>query len=128
MYPKNCKQPIKENYLLNGKLEKTNEPYAIAKIAGIKMCESYNAQYNTNFKCLMPCNTYGIGDNYHQENGHLLPALLITADSCSPFPSRYKVLIGPIQIGFPPISAIESFNVRIKDLETVQICIFSCDG
>ena len=62
------------------------------------------------------------------KNEYLLPALLITADSCSPFPSRYKVLIGPIQIGFPPISAIESFNVRIKDLETVQICIFSCDG
>ena len=59
VYPVNCKRPIKENYLLNGILEPTNEPYAIAKIAGIKMCESYNAQYNTNYICLMPTNTFG---------------------------------------------------------------------
>ena len=64
MYPKLCKQPIKEEYLLNGKLEKTNEPYAVAKIAGIKMCESYNYQYKTNYKCLMPTNTFGPNDNY----------------------------------------------------------------
>ena len=59
IYPKLSKQPIKERYLLTGELEKTNEPYAVAKIAGIKMCESYNFQYKTNFKCLMPCNIYG---------------------------------------------------------------------
>ena len=76
VYPRNCKQPIKEEYLLNGKLEKTNEPYAIAKIAGIKMCESYNFQYNTNYKCLMPCNTYGPNDNYDLLTSHFYPALI----------------------------------------------------
>ena len=70
VYPKLCKQPIKESYLLNGVLEKTNEPYAIAKIAGIKMCESYNFQYKTNYKCLMPTNTFGPNDNYDSLNSH----------------------------------------------------------
>jgi GDP-L-fucose synthase len=76
IYPRNCKQPIKENYLLNGELEKTNESYAIAKIAGIKMCESYNFQYKTNYKCLMPCNLYGPNDNYNLQNSHFIPALI----------------------------------------------------
>ena len=62
IYPKFSKQPIKENYLLTGKLEETNDAYAIAKIAGIKMCESYNSQYKTNYKCLMPTNTFGLND------------------------------------------------------------------
>jgi len=77
IYPRNCKQPIKEEYLLTGKLEKTNEPYAIAKIAGVKLCDSYNYQYNTNYKCLMPANLYGPKDNYHLENSHFLPALIL---------------------------------------------------
>ena len=72
VYPKLCKQPIKEEYLLNGKLEETNEPYAVAKIAGIKMCESYNHQYKTNYKCLMPTNTFGPNDNYDPLNSHIL--------------------------------------------------------
>ena len=76
VYPKNCKQPIKEKYLLSGYLEKTNEPYAIAKIAGINLCSSYNFQYNLNYKCLMPCNAYGINDNYDQNSSHFLPALI----------------------------------------------------
>ena len=76
VYPRNCKQPIREEYLLNGELEKTNEPYAIAKIAGIKMCESYNLQYGTNYKCLMPCNTYGPNDNFDLETSHFYPALI----------------------------------------------------
>ena len=76
VYPKLCKQPIKENYLLNGVLEKTNEPYAIAKIAGIKMCESYNFQYGTNYKCLMPTNTFGPNDNYDSLNSHFFPSLI----------------------------------------------------
>ena len=76
VYPKKCKQPIKESYLLSGELEKTNESYAVAKIAGIKMCESYNYQYNTNFKCLMPCNTYGPNDNYNLLTSHFFPALI----------------------------------------------------
>ena len=76
VYPRNCKQPIKESYLLNGDLEKTNDAYAIAKIAGIKMCESYNIQYKTNYKCLMPTNTFGPNDNYNTLNSHFFPALI----------------------------------------------------
>ena len=76
IYPRICRQPIKEKYLLTGELEKSNEPYAIAKIAGIKMCESYNFQYKTNFKCLMPCNIYGPNDNYDLETSHFFPALI----------------------------------------------------
>ena len=77
IYPKNCSQPIKEEYLLTGQLEKTNEPYAIAKIAGIKMCESYNFQYKTNFKCLMPCNLFGINDNFDPMTSHFFPAIIM---------------------------------------------------
>ena len=76
IYPRNCMQPIKESYLLGGNLEKTNEAYAVAKIAGIKMCESYNFQYKTNYKCLMPCNLYGPNDNYNLETSHFFPALI----------------------------------------------------
>ena len=76
IYPRSSKQPIKESYLLTGELEKTNEPYAIAKIAGIKMCESFNIQYKTNYKCLMPCNLYGPNDNYDLKKSHFLPALI----------------------------------------------------
>ena len=76
VYPKFCNQPIKEDFLLNGKLEKTNEPYAIAKIAGIKMCESYNDQYKTNYKCLMPTNTFGPNDNYDLLNSHFFPSMI----------------------------------------------------
>jgi len=82
IYPKHCNQPIKEEYLLSGKLEKTNEPYAIAKIAGIKMCESYNFQYKTNYKCLMPTNTFGPGDNYDLESSHFFPALIKKIHDC----------------------------------------------
>lgn len=76
VYPKSAPQPIKEDYLLTDILEYTNEPYAIAKIAGIKMCESYNIQYGTNFISAMPTNLFGPNDNFHLENSHVLPALL----------------------------------------------------
>ena len=76
IYPKFTDQPIKEEYLLRSPLEPTNEPYAISKIAGIKMCESYYKQYGSNFLAVMPCNQYGPNDNYHPENSHVLPALL----------------------------------------------------
>jgi len=76
IYPYAAPQPIKEEYLLTGPLEKTNEPYAIAKIAGIKLCESLNRQYNRQYRSLMPTNLYGPGDNYHPENSHVIPALL----------------------------------------------------
>ena len=76
IYPKFSKQPIKEEYLLDGKLEKTNDAYAIAKIAGIKMCESYNQQYGLNYISLMPTNLYGPNDNYNLKNSHFYPALI----------------------------------------------------
>lgn len=76
IYPKLAPQPLKEQYLLTGLLEETNEPYAIAKIAGIKMCEAYRSQYGCNFISAMPTNLYGYNDNYHPENSHVLPALI----------------------------------------------------
>ncbi len=76
IYPRDCQQPIKEEYLLTGPLEQTNEPYAIAKIAGIKLCESCNRQYGTRFVCVMPTNLYGPNDNYDLANSHVLPALI----------------------------------------------------
>ncbi len=76
IYPKLAPQPLKEDYLLTGTLEPTNEPYAIAKIAGIKMCEAYRSQYGCNFISVMPTNLYGINDNYHPQNSHVLPALI----------------------------------------------------
>ena len=76
IYPRDCPQPMKEEYLLSGKLEPTNEPYAIAKIAGIKMCESYNRQYGTRFISVMPTNLYGPGDNFDLQTSHVLPALI----------------------------------------------------
>ncbi len=76
IYPKMAPQPLKEDYLLTGPLEHTNEPYAIAKIAGIKLCEAYRDQYGCNFISVMPTNLYGIGDNYHPQNSHVLPALI----------------------------------------------------
>lgn len=76
IYPRDCPQPIKEDYLLTGPLEQTNEPYAIAKIAGIKLCETYNAQYGRQYVSVMPTNLYGPNDNYDLNNSHVLPALL----------------------------------------------------
>jgi len=76
IYPKMAPQPIKEEYLLTGALENTNEPYAIAKIAGIKLCETFREQYGCNFISVMPANLYGFNDNYHPENSHVLPALI----------------------------------------------------
>jgi GDP-L-fucose synthase len=76
IYPKHAPQPMKEEHLLTGLLEPTNEPYAIAKIAGIKMCDAYNRQYGTNFMSVMPTNLYGLGDNYDLQNSHVLPALI----------------------------------------------------
>jgi len=77
IYPRNCNQPMKEEYLLSGNLEKTNEPYAIAKILGLKMCESYNRQYNTNYISVMPTNLYGPGDTYDPELSHVIPSLIL---------------------------------------------------
>jgi len=76
IYPKAVEQPMREDALLTGKLEPTNEPYAVAKIAGIKLCESYNRQYGTDYRSVMPTNLYGQGDNFHAENSHVIPALM----------------------------------------------------
>ncbi len=76
IYPRLAPQPIREEYLMSGALEPTNEPYAMAKISGIKLCESYNRQYGTDYRSVMPTNLYGPGDNYHAENSHVIPALL----------------------------------------------------
>lgn len=76
IYPRLAQQPIREDFLMAGELEPTNEPYAIAKIAGIKLCESYNRQYGTDYRSVMPTNLYGPGDNYHPENSHVIPAMI----------------------------------------------------
>jgi len=76
IYPKESLQPIREDYLLSGHLESTNEPYAVAKIAGIKLCESYNRQYGTDYRSIMPTNLYGPNDNFHPKNSHVIPALI----------------------------------------------------
>ena len=94
VYPRDCKQPIKEDYLLSGPLEPTNDAYAIAKIAGIKMCQSYNEQYKTNYKCLMPTNTYGSNDNYHPLNSHFFPSLIRKIDLIKRKKSKHLYLWG----------------------------------
>tara|TARA_Y100000389_G_C17396496_1_gene482849 strand:+ start:287 stop:1228 length:942 start_codon:yes stop_codon:yes gene_type:complete len=76
IYPKHCKQPIKEKYLLTGSLEQTNQPYALAKIAGLEMCKSYNSQHNRNYRCLMPPNLYGGNDNFDLKTSHFYPAII----------------------------------------------------
>ena len=94
IYPKFSKQPIKEEYLLTGELEPTNEPYAIAKIAGIKMCEAYNRQYKTNFISVMPTNLYGPNDNFDPETSHVLPAMIRKFHDAKASSNRKVVLWG----------------------------------
>ena len=94
IYPKLSKQPIKEDYLLSGALEKTNDAYAIAKIAGIKMCENYNKSYGLNYKCLMPSNMYGPNDNYNLQNSHFFPALIRKIYEAKKFNKKKVVVWG----------------------------------
>ena len=94
IYPRDCPQPIKEEYLLTGPLESTNEPYALAKIAGLKLCESYNRQYGTAYLTAMPTNLYGPGDNYDLESSHVLPALLRKAHEAKCAGSEYLPVWG----------------------------------
>lgn len=94
IYPKLAPQPLKEDYLLTGTLEPTNEPYAIAKIAGIKMCDAYRDQYGCNFISVMPTNLYGLNDNYHPENSHVLPALIRKFDEAKNSGSKEVVIWG----------------------------------
>ena len=92
IYPKNLKKPIKESQIMTGLLEETNESYAVAKIAGIKMIESYNKQYNTNYICLMPCNLFGPNDNYDSQNSHFIPALIKKIYLASKIKDKNKVV------------------------------------
>ena len=94
IYPKNCKQPMKEKYILSGKLEETNDAYAIAKIAGIYMCASYSKNYNLNYRSLMPPNMYGPGDNYNLQNSHFFPALIKKITQAKIKNKKYIVLWG----------------------------------
>ena len=94
IYPKFSKQPIREDYLLSGKLEPTNDAYAIAKIAGVKMCEAYNKQYKLNYICLMPTNLYGPKDNYDLKNSHFFPALLSKIYNAKKYNKKNIVLWG----------------------------------
>jgi GDP-L-fucose synthase len=94
IYPKHAPQPLKEEYLLTGLLEKTNEPYAIAKIAGIKMCEAYRAQYGCNFISVMPTNLYGFNDNYHPQTAHVLPALIRKFHEAKSSSADHVVILG----------------------------------
>jgi GDP-L-fucose synthase len=94
VYPRDCAQPIREEYLLTGPLEPTNEPYAVAKIAGIKLCESFNRQYGTRFLSVMPTNLYGPGDNYDLQTSHVLPALLRKAHEAKRRGERQLVVWG----------------------------------
>lgn len=94
IYPKMAPQPLKEEYLLTGELEPTNEPYAIAKIAGIKMCDAYRAQYGCNYISVMPTNLYGYNDNYHPQNSHVLPALIRRFDEAKNNNAKEVVIWG----------------------------------
>lgn len=94
IYPKDCIQPIKEGSLLSGYLEPTNQPYSLAKISGIELCQAYNREYNTNFISVMPCNTYGIGEKFDLNNSHLIPALIMKFHNAKINNSEYVELWG----------------------------------
>lgn len=116
IYPKNAPQPLKEEYLLTGKLEDTNEPYAIAKIAGIKLCENYYKQYGCNFISLMPTNMFGENDNYNLENSHVLPALLRKIHLAKAFEENNFDLIEN--------DIIKNYNDKNPDLSKEEIVLF----
>ena len=115
IYPKLAKQPIGEYELLNGHLEQTNEPYAIAKIAGIKMCESYNRQYGTDYRSVMPTNLYGPGDNYNLENSHVVPALLRKFHQA-------KLANASEVVAWGSGSALREF-LHVDDMASASICV-----
>ncbi len=117
IYPKLAKQPIAEHELLNGYLEQTNEPYAIAKIAGIKMCESYNRQYGTDYRSVMPTNLYGPGDNYHAENSHVIPALIRRFHDA-------KIANAPEVIAWGTGSALREF-LHVDDMAAASVFVMN---
>jgi GDP-L-fucose synthase len=119
IYPKITKQPMVENELLDGHLEPTNEPYAIAKIAGIKMCESYNRQYGVDYRSVMPTNLYGPGDNYHPENSHVIPALIRKMH-------EGKIRNEPEVIIWGSGKARREF-LYVDDMATASICVMNLE-
>ncbi len=120
IYPKFAKQPIKEEELLTGELEYTNEPYAIAKIAGLKLCESYNIQYGTNFLCVMPTNLYGYNDNFDLETSHVLPALLRKIHLGKLLEKDNFVGIKKDLLNFP-ITSLKEKNINIESLSENEL-------
>jgi len=119
IYPKNCPQPIKESYLLTGPLESTNEPYAIAKISGIKMCENYFRQYGCNFISVMPTNLYGPNDNFNLETSHVLPALLRKVHLAKCLENNDWVDLRK-DLGKRPIGSVESISSEESILEVLN--------
>ncbi|RTY33741.1 GDP-L-fucose synthase [Chlorobium phaeovibrioides] len=127
IYPKQAPQPMREDALLTGVLEPTNEPYAIAKIAGIKLCESYNRQYGTDYRSVMPTNLYGPGDNYHPENSHVIPALIrrfheakLAIQSNSPLSTQNSVTIwgsGTPRREFLYVDDMAAASVHVMNLD-----------
>lgn len=119
IYPKAAEQPMREDALLTGGLETTNEPYAIAKIAGIKLCESYNRQYGTDFRSVMPTNLYGENDNYHLENSHVLPAIMrkIHLAKCMDEQNWTEIMK---DITKYPISGIDSSSSKQKIIKKLE--------
>jgi GDP-L-fucose synthase len=150
IYPRDCPQPIKEDYLLTGPLEQTNEPYAIAKIAGLKMCESYNRQYGRQYVCTMPTNLYGPNDNYDLANSHVLPALIRKAHEAkargdaeyvvwgSGTPRREFLYVDDLadacvhlmEQGYdgPPVNIGVGEDVTIKELAETVMSVVGFDG
>lgn len=121
IYPKLCPQPMKEEYLLSGRLESTNEPYAIAKIGGIKMCESYNRQFGTGYRAVMPTNLYGPGDNYHLENSHVIPAIIRKCHLAKLAASGDEQGIGRDREVFGAIPGDIARGLYVNDTDTLRV-------
>ena len=119
IYPREVEQPMRENALLTGALEPTNEPYAITKIAGIKMCESYNRQYGTDYRSVMPTNLYGPGDNYHPENSHVIPGLIRRFHEA-------KVQGVPEVVAWGTGSALRDF-LHVDDMAAASVYVMNLD-
>jgi GDP-L-fucose synthase len=117
IYPRLAKQPITENELLQGHLEPTNEPYAVAKIAGIKLCESYNRQYGVDYRSIMPTNLYGPGDNYHAEDSHVIPALVRRFHEA-------KLALSPEVVVWGSGSPLREF-LHVDDMATASIYVMN---
>jgi GDP-L-fucose synthase len=128
IYPKLAPQPMKEEYLLDGKLEPTNEPYAVAKIAGIKLCESYNRQYGTDFISCMPTNIYGPSDNYDPMNSHVIPALIRRFHEAKTVGSRQETVSREKKAGPPPSVVIWGTGTPLREFlyvdDLADACLF----